>query len=171
MYGGILIDILMVGVFLGYRPTGRLSSVRAPWEPPMKEPRYANDILGSDVDEGSDTRVTTPQRVDYWGGSAAQIAYGNCMNTFQCLSSESAEYKKVFERIITEVIPRYLTPFVRAGYSGTMNKLQLQHTVDNGLSQLEIEFVGQRSRKHPRGEYFRWPIVLGIGMNYHRNSL
>lgn len=151
----------------GYRITGRVSSVRAPWEPPMQHARYPTSILSNgateDVTEKEDGgMVTSPQRVDYWSGTAAQTAFGNAMNTFECLKPGTAEYLAVSQRIIDTVIPerlKVLITFDNVGSSDKddggntnvgnaavigMNKLRLQHTLDNGLSQLEIEFAGQR---------------------------
>ena len=50
-----------------------------------------------------------------------------------------------------------------ARLSLTVNKLQLQYTIDGGVSQVEIEMAGQRTREHPRGQYWVWPVKLHNG--------
>jgi hypothetical protein len=43
-----------------------------------------------------------------------------------------------------------------------INKLTLMYTTDAGVSQLEIEMAGERTRQHPRGQFWVWPAVLGL---------
>ena len=47
------------------RPSGRVTVIKAPWEPPLKESQSPQEIQD-------------PVLVDYWHGSAANVAYGMC---------------------------------------------------------------------------------------------
>lgn len=130
----------------GFQPSGRVSVVKEPWEPPQPAPSFPKST------------ITWAESVDYWGGTAAKVAYGNTMNTFQCLRLGSTEATNVVARI-TAALPSELNMLKLNPTS--ISRLKLQHTADHGVSQLEIEFGGQRSRQHRRGHFIVWPATLG----------
>lgn len=81
------------------------------------------------------------------------------MNTFQCLRLGSFECDAVVA-LVTAELPADLR--VGSGLRPTrVSRLVLQHTADNGVSQLELELTGQRSREHRQGHRVVWPATLG----------
>eukprot|EP00039_Didymoeca_costata_P030444 m.29604 g.29604 ORF g.29604 m.29604 type:complete len:573 (-) comp8118_c0_seq3:106-1824(-) len=136
----------------GFHPTGRVSTVRAAWEPPLPNPKERK-------------QMQDPIHVHYWEGTAANVAYGHVMNTFMCLKLGTAE-AIAWVNAIREYIPESIRPEENSGafQQSTklkLGKLPLRVTSDEGVSQLEVEMQGPRSRQHPRGQYWVWLAVLG----------
>lgn len=105
---------------------------------------------------------------DYWGGTAAKVAYGNTMNTFQCLRIASPEAAAVVAAFQAEL------PSDVAGLelvTTAVSRLVLRHTADYGTSQLEIELGGPRTRQHRRGYFVVWPATLGATYYYEATAV
>jgi hypothetical protein len=81
------------------------------------------------------------------------------MNTFQCMRLGSHECDAAVALVIAE-----LPADLRSGSElrpTRVSRLVLQHTADNGQSQLEVELTGQRTREHRQGHRVVWPATLG----------
>ena len=83
------------------------------------------------------------------------------MNTFSCLKLGTAQAKEVLKAVREKAkLPESVQPeeeddgseqAAGARVSLSINKLQLQYTIDGGVSQVEIEMAAQRTRQHPQG--------------------
>eukprot|EP00040_Diaphanoeca_grandis_P029661 m.174079 g.174079 ORF g.174079 m.174079 type:complete len:576 (+) comp31752_c0_seq2:923-2650(+) len=131
----------------GYQVTGRASVIKSPWEAPI-----STAVLG----EGK--TMIGPGFVDYWRGSTFNVAYGNTMNAFECVKPASPTFN-VVSKALLEKLP--LTADTDQVEIVMLNMLELKHTIDSGVSQLEIEMGVGRSRENPNGKYFRWPATIG----------
>jgi hypothetical protein len=91
--------------------------------------------------------IQPPMLVDYWGGTAGNVAYGNVQNTFECLKLGTAQTKTLLNALRSS-LPEPVRPAeddngaeVAAGARTALsiNKLTLKFTTDGGASQLEVE--------------------------------
>jgi hypothetical protein len=90
------------------------------------------------------------------------------MNTFQCLKLDGAEAVAVVAAVIKE-LPQDLGE-VQWTTTG-LSRLILRHTADYGVSQLEIELGGQRTREHRRGHFVVWSATLGASYYFEASGV